>query len=254
MRTLKDISYLPDGNPLHRLDLYLPEKPGFSTFCYFHGGGLTHGTKDVGQIMGKYLAEHGFGVVSADYRLMPDAAWPDFLLDAAEAVAWTRTHIAEYGGGRKLFVGGSSAGGYLSMMLQFDRRWLAAHGISPTEIAGFLHAAGQPTAHFAVLDARGIDPRRVIVDETSPLYHVGCDKFYSPMLILISEQDIQNRAEQTELLRSTLRHFEVPEKNVSFRLMPGRHCAYIRALEENGDSVFGKLAKEFFLQTERNEA
>ena len=55
---------------------------------------------------------------------------------------------------------------------------------------------------------------------------------------------------QTELLRSTLRHFEVPEENVSYQLMPGKHCVYVRALEENGDSVFGKLAEEFFRKTE----
>ena len=254
MRTIQNVPYLPDGNPLHLADLYLPEEPGFATFCFFHGGGMTHGSKDVMRLAGTYLASRGFGVVSADYRLLPEVAWPAFLEDAAAAVAWTRSHIAEYGGSGKLYVGGNSAGAYLSMMLQFDRRWLAPYGIDPAEIAGYVHAAGQPTAHFAVLEARGIGKRRVIVDETAPLFYVGCAACYSPMLIVISENDMKNRLEQTELLRSTLRHFEVPEENVSYRLMPGKHCSYVRAVDETGESVFGKLAEEFFLQTGTEEA
>ena len=251
MRTYKNVPYLDDGSPMHLADLYLPDEPGFATFLFFHGGGMTKGTKDVGVFAGEYLAARGYGVVSADYRLMPEVQWPAFLGDAAAAVAWTKSHIAEYGGSGKLYVGGNSAGAYMSMMLQFDRRWFAPYGIDPAEIAGYIHAAGQPTAHFAVLDSRGIDPRRVIVDETAPLYYVGCAERYSPMLIVISENDMKNRLEQTELLRSTLRHFEVPEEDVFYRLVPGKHCAYVRAVEENGESVFGKLVEEFLLQVEK---
>ncbi len=251
MRTILNVPYLEDGNPMHRADLYLPDEPGFATFLFFHGGGMTGGTKDVGVFAGEYLAKRGWGVVSADYRLMPEVEWPAFLEDAAAAVAWTKSHIAEYGGSGKLYVGGNSAGAYMSMMLQFDRRWLAPYGIDPTEIAGYVHAAGQPTAHFAVLESRGIDKRRVIVDETAPLYYVGCAESYSPMLIIISENDMKNRLEQTELLRSTLRHFEVPEEDVFYRLAPGKHCRYVRAVEENGGSVFGKRVEEFFLQAEK---
>ncbi len=250
MRTILNVPYLEDGNPMHLADLYLPDEPGFATFLFFHGGGMTGGSKDVGAFAGEYLAKRGWGVVSADYRLMPEVEWPAFLEDAAAAVAWTKSHIAEYGGSGKLYVGGNSAGAYMSMMLQFDRRWLAPHGIVPTDIAGYVHAAGQPTAHFAVLESRGIDKRRVIVDETAPLYYVGCDESYSPMLLVISENDMRNRLEQTELLRSTLLHFGVPEEDVCYRIMPGKHCRYVREIDENGDSVFGKLAEEFFRKTE----
>ena len=71
-------------------------------------------------------------------------------------------------------------------MLCFDKRWLASYGISPIDIAGFVHDAGQPTCHFRVLQERGIHKHRVIVDDSAPLYHVGEDETYPPMLVLFS--------------------------------------------------------------------
>ena len=46
------------------------------------------------------------------------------------------------------------------MMLCFDKKYLGIHGIKPTDIAGFVHDAGQPTAHFNVLKSRRIDSRQ----------------------------------------------------------------------------------------------
>ena len=82
----------------------------------------------------------------------------------------------------KILVGGSSAGGYISMMLCFDNKYLKKHGINPSDITGYIHDSGQPTSHFTVLNHSGTDPRRVIVEERAPLYFVGLEKSYSPML------------------------------------------------------------------------
>ena len=125
--------------------------------------------------------------------MYPDAEYPDFIVDAAAAVAWVKNNISGYGQCDGIYVGGSSAGGYLSMMLCFDPSYLGAHGILPTDISGYVHDAGQPTAHFNVLKARGLDPRRVIIDETAPLYYVGLAKSYSPMLVIVSDNDMTNR-------------------------------------------------------------
>lgn len=65
-------------------------------------------------------------------------------------------------------MGGSSAGGYLSMMLCFDKKYYEAVGVSPSDISGCVHDAGQPTVHFKVLKERGIDSRRIIIDESAP--------------------------------------------------------------------------------------
>jgi hypothetical protein len=190
------------------------------------------------------MVSHGVAVVSANYRMYPSAKYPDFLEDAADAVAWVFENIGNYGKINGIYVGGSSAGGYISQMLCFDKRWLANHGMKPTDITGFVLDAGQPTCHFNVLRERGIDPRRVIIDDSAPMYHIGADEQYAPMLVIVSDQDMQNRYEQTMLMLSTLKHFGHTE-NVQLKVMNGRHCAYVNAVDENGESVFGTLVLPF---------
>lgn len=47
---------------------------------------------------------------------------PEYTEDAAAAVAWAVKHIAEYGGSpSEIYVGGHSAGGYLTLMLCLDK-------------------------------------------------------------------------------------------------------------------------------------
>lgn len=241
MRVISDIAY--GEHPDHRLDLYLPEQEEFDLFIYFHGGGLEHGTKG-----GKYglvtecLAKHGMAGASVEYRMYPDAAYPDFLEDAAASVAWIKENIGQYGRCKRIFVGGSSAGGYLSMMLCFDRRWLGSHGLSPMDLDGFIHDAGQPTAHFNVLKARGIDPKRIIVDEMAPLYHIGVDAEYPPMLFIVSDDDMENRLEQTHLVLSTLKHFGHEAELI---VANGKHIHYVKTSDENGDNLFAKMILDF---------
>ena len=246
MTTITDICYSKESNQY--LDIYLPEEKSFPVFLYFHGGGLKSGDKAdrKRKIFMEYLAAHGVAVVSANYRMYPTAKYPDFLEDAATATAWVFVNMKTYGEVTGLYVGGSSAGGYISQMLCFDKQYLARHGIAPMDIAGFIHDAGQPTAHFNVLRERGIDSRRVIVDESAPLYHIGVDEIYPPMLIIVSDNDMQNRYEQTMLLVSTLKHFGHTE-NVQLQVMASTHCAYVGKADEHGESIFGNLVHQFIL-------
>ena len=242
MRKLADLSY--GVSPENVLDLYLPDEDGFDLFLYFHGGGMEAGDKKKEHMVFEHLAQHGIAAASINYRMYPDAKYPDFVEDAAASAAWVHAHIGEYGGNGRIFLGGSSAGGYLSMMLCFDGRWLGAHGLAASDFAGFVHDAGQPTKHFNVLRELGIDTRRVIIDDTAPIYHIGETLDLPPMLFIIAENDMQNRLEQTVLVRSTLRHFGFPEENMPLITMPGKHCGYNRAMDEHG-SVFGRMIEAF---------
>ena len=246
MKIIMDIFYTENANPSQSLDLYLPEgNKGFPVFVYFHGGGIENGSKSGFEKIAEYFCKRGVAFISAEYRMFPGAKYPEFIEDAASAVAWAWKNIASYGGSGKVFVGGSSAGGYLSQMLCFDPRWLGAHGIDCTEIAGYLHDAGQPTAHFNVLKYSGVDSRRVIVDERAPLYHVGTLPKYAPMLIIYSDNDMENRPEQTRLLVSTLNHFRYDMDRVEVRVMHGKHCQYVGALDPDGESLFSRMIYPF---------
>lgn len=246
MKTVFDVCY--NNTTGQYLDIYLPENSKFSVVLYFHGGGLQEGDKANERVFFEYMASHGIAVVSANYRMYPNYKYPDFLVDAADATAWVFNNMMRYGKIKGVYIGGSSAGGYISQMLCFDERWLSRHGIQSNDISGYIHDAGQPTCHFNVLREKGIDNRRIIVDDSAPLYHVNDQVQYPPMLVFVSDNDIQNRYEQTMLLVSTLKHFG-HSKKVELRVMHGTHCAYVNAVDANGENVFGKIVSDFISKT-----
>jgi acetyl esterase/lipase len=249
MRKITDISYTGMGIARQKLDFYLPDEKPTGIFVYFHGGGIENGTKTCREIesIGKYFTERGLAVAAPEYRLYPTARYPEFIEDAAAAVAFVKEYTTkEYGEGVKLYVGGTSAGGYLSMMLCYVPKYLAAHGISVSEVDAFLHDAGQPTTHFNVCRERGLDQRRCIIDDAAPIYYVGEAKEYPPQLFLVSDNDREARYEQTMLMLATLRHFGYDESKITFRLMEGyRHCRYVLDFDESGVSVFAKVTYDY---------
>lgn len=176
------------------------------------------------------LTSKGIALASADYRMYPNAKYPDFIEDTVSAIAF----LKEFGEHQKIFsdlyVGGSSAGAYLTMMAYFDSRYLERHGIKPDDIRGWFFDAGQPTVHFNVLRERGMDTRLVRIDEAAPLYFVDRDKETanpSKLMFIVSEHDIENRLEQIRLMLKTLEIFGYDMSRVTFKLMTGyEHCGY----------------------------
>ncbi|WIM89935.1 alpha/beta hydrolase [Candidatus Mycobacterium wuenschmannii] len=64
-----------------------------------------------------HLAELGWVCVAVNYRLSPRSTWPDQIVDVKRALAWTKEHIAEYGGDPDwVAITGGSAGGHLSSL------------------------------------------------------------------------------------------------------------------------------------------
>ena len=226
------------------LDLHLPESEEFDLLVYFHGGGLENGSKKVVEAFANTLIKREIAIASVDYSLYPNAKFPDFIKDCACAIKWVKDNINNYGKCKNIFVGGSSAGGYISMMLCFDEKYLKEVGILPTDINGYIHDAGQPTSHFNVLRELGEDSRRIIVDKTAPIYFVGTSKEYAPMVFIVSDDDMFGRYEQTMLMIKTLEHFGHKD-NVFVKIMHGGHCEYVRKQDVDGEGVFGKIIIEY---------
>ncbi|MBR5528286.1 MAG: alpha/beta hydrolase [Clostridia bacterium] len=232
------------------LDIYLPDNTeNVPVFVYFHGGGLEAGCrKDLNDTLAKTLAAKGIAVVNADYRLMPEAQYPDFINDVADCVKWTAENICNYCTPTGIYVGGSSAGGYLSMMLCFDKQYLRERCCEDA-VKGYFHDAGQPTKHYSILSSMGYDKYRIIVDETAPLYHVNGEDIYPPMHFVVSDNDIKNRYEQTMLMLSVLRNFGHGEK-VTHTIMHGKHCQYVREQNENGENKLALMVADFISKCE----
>lgn len=262
MRTLYDLVYAPELGEFGKLDLYLPDSDdACPLFIYFHGGGIVGGNRKSSISTLTRLAENGVAVASVEYRLYqrdPEKGpikgvsitpeilakdspqFPDFIEDCAASVAWLKANIAQYHTINSWYIGGSSAGGYLTMMLFFDTRYLEKHGIDARTIDGYLFDAGQPTVHFNVLAARGEDDRLIRVDEAAPIYFADASLSERPMPkvhIIYADQDMYNRPEQTCLLYRTMLHFKYDEQKLRNIEMKGyRHCGYC------GDPlVFGDL-------------
>ena len=190
-----------------KLDLYLPEgAKGFATLVWFHGGGLTGGSKDEATTrkIARTLAAAGLGVAVPNYRLSPKAKYPAYIEDAAAAVAWTCAHIAEHGGNAKrLFIGGHSAGGYLTLMLGLDPRYLKAAGVDAAAIAGLIPVSGQVMTHYTVRAERGLGQWSVTADEAAPVYFAA-NKAAPPLLVLYADHDMAARAEENAYLVAAL--------------------------------------------------
>lgn len=170
-----------------RLDVYVPTtEKGFATVVWFHGGGLTGGDKQIPN----GLKEKGFAVVGATYRLSPQAKSPEYVEDAAAAVAWVFANIEKYGGDRKkIFVSGASAGGYLTSLIGLDKHYLEKHGIDANEIAGLIPLSGHTITHFTIRKERGIADTQAVVDELAPLFHVRKDA--APILLVTGDRELE---------------------------------------------------------------
>ena len=80
-----------------------------------HGGGWIYGTKETYQFYGLSLARQGFAFVNFNYRLAPEAVFPEELDDVNSVFHWVAGHAGQYGlDADNIFVIGDSAGGQMA--------------------------------------------------------------------------------------------------------------------------------------------
>ncbi|MGJ0502953.1 MAG: alpha/beta hydrolase [Methylocystis sp.] len=133
-RLLEDVAY--GAGPRAKLDVYLPERVDAAKplVVFFYGGRWSSGEKAQYRFVGAALAARGAIAVIPDYSLYPQTSFPVFLEDAARALRWARDNAGQLGADRsRIFLMGHSAGGHIAAMLAFDKRWLAAVGLSPAK-------------------------------------------------------------------------------------------------------------------------
>ena len=78
------------------IDLYLPKSDNFDVFIYFHGGGLTNGSRKDAEAFAKTLSKNNIATASVEYRLYPYAKFPDFIKDCAYSIRWLKDNIKNY--------------------------------------------------------------------------------------------------------------------------------------------------------------
>ena len=103
-----------DGVPAR---LYRPnDRKNLGLLVYYHGGGWVCGSINTHDDVCRKLAQSmGHAVLSVDYRLAPEFAFPEPLNDCIVALRWAHTHASELGiDASRIAVGGDSAGGNLA--------------------------------------------------------------------------------------------------------------------------------------------
>ena len=246
-----DVDYLPTvvhSNEKDRLDIYLPEgvdRPPIVVF--FHGGGLLRGDKGHGRNLAARLLPLGLGVVSANYRLSPEATHPDHIEDAAASTAWVLNNIERFGGDpRNVYVAGHSAGAYLAALLVLDPRYLAAHGMTRSVLRGSI-----PISPFLYVEETAPDrPKSVWGDDPMNWRQASVTPYVDasapPILLIYADGDDAWRREQIERFAAEMQsagHSAVAAVQVSNR-------DHIRLMTElnNQDDEIGALVAHFTRQ------
>jgi acetyl esterase/lipase len=136
--------YAP-AHPL-ALDIYRPDAAAGKAapvVVFLYGGSWRRGERAQYRFAGRQLARQGVVAIVADYRTVPRSVFPGFVEDAAAAVAWARRHASEHGGDpARIFLAGHSAGAQIAALIGTDARYLAAHGMSPRDLAGVIGLSG----------------------------------------------------------------------------------------------------------------
>lgn len=230
---MRTASSVPFGTHGQTLDVWRPAGAAIAkrpVVIFYYGGGWVKGDRRAYSFAARALARGGFVVVVPDYRKVPAVRFPAFLQDGAEAVKWTRDHVAEFGGDpAKIAVMGHSAGAYTVAMLALDKRWLETEGVDPGIIKAGVGLSG-PYDFYPFTSKRSIDAMHGVADPvmTQPIHFARGDA--PPLLLVTSTADVTVRARNAINLAARLNALGA---TVALRNYPGlSHEEVVMALSK----------------------
>ena len=225
-------------DPAHAiaLDIYAPHNAtNTPVVLFFYGGSWEGGRRRWYRYVGEALASNGVIAVIPDYRKYPDVRFPAFMHDAANATKWTFAHATEFGGdARRVFVMGHSAGGHIAALLACDKRYLAAVGMQPRELAGMIGLAGAYAFLPYVEDEAAIfgDDSNGRYD-SQPINFVDGDE--PPMLLLQGRDDHEVTPNNAEAMAERA---QAMDGTAVLKLYPGvDHDQLLVALAHRHDAI-----------------
>jgi acetyl esterase/lipase len=240
-----DIPY-GDAGIRNQLDLYLHRsRPrDCPVLIYVHGGAWTHGKKDQqGLPIVYHFASRGWLCVQPNYRLCPDATFPDPMIDIKRAIAWVHRHGREHGADpRQVFIAGGSAGGHLSALAALtmnDPAYQPGFEDADTSVVAAIPLYGD----YDWLDSQGeratrgldrskyftdtivkcaADTDRALWEQGSPLFHVRPDA--PPFFVVHGARDSMLLVEDARHFVEALR--SVSRSPVAYAELPGAQHAF----------------------------
>ena len=215
------------GHDRQTLDVYTPRSAAASSplVVFFYGGGWRDGAKEDYEFVASSLTKAGYVVIVPDYRLFPEVAFPKFVEDGAEAVAWALQNAHRYDANtEKLFLVGHSAGAHIAALLSMDRRFLAKHEINSNRLQGFVGLSGPydflPIESGYLLDVFPVGNR----EASQPINFVTAEA--PPTLLIHGADDTVVRPANSVSLAERLAELGV---EVTFKLYEGAGHAVVAA-------------------------
>jgi len=241
-RIERDVAFLAPGRA-EKLDIYFPAPPAAGKLSpavvWIHGGGWKSGDKSEarGTEICTTLANAGYVAISINYKLGP-GSWPTNLLDCKNSVRFLRAHAAEYHvDPARIAVAGGSAGGHLSLMVDFTtgkkefepetpypgvssavRCAIDMYGIANLSVHGQRNAQGKPTATNKLMNDSLADFDSA--NDEAEVFRVASPVTYAangapPVLILHGRADTTVDFTQSEELVRVLK-----ERGVEYEFAP----------------------------------
>ena len=216
-----DITYGPAGKR-NLLDVY--HRPGGRsrgpTLIFLHGGSFTGGAKKrEGQLALYRLARRGWVCISANYRLSPEAQFPDYVIDLKRVIAWAKSEGQRYGvDPDRILLAGSSAGGHIAATAGLsENEPVLQPGFEEvdTKVAGVIGIYG----YYGGLDFGSLRPRGPLPSSPRDLVRPGA----VPFLITHGVRDTVVSIENARSFVARLRESGVP---VAFAELPGAQHSF----------------------------
>jgi acetyl esterase/lipase len=154
--------------------LFRPKGEARALFLHIHGGGWILGQPEMNDLTNQHLADDfGLAVLSVDYRLAPEHPYPAGPDDCEAAARWLLEKGPAEFGAEKMFIGGESAGGHLTLVtgLRVRDRIGAIDRLAGLNLVfGWYDVNGTPSqwgngGHPDMLDAANL---RFMVDSFTP--------------------------------------------------------------------------------------
>jgi acetyl esterase/lipase len=243
---LRDLAYVDDDNPRHRLDVYRRRdlEPGAPVLLQIHGGAWMIGEKgQQGLPLMNHMAARGWLCVAINYGLSPKATWPAHLVDCKLALKWIRENVGGYGGDPDfVVVTGGSAGGHLAAMVALtaeEKEFQPGFEQTDTRVQAFIPFYGvfDWTDRFGYRGESDSMKERLerhiiklprheaesVYHRASPMSHVGsCE--VPPAMVLHGRQDtLAPAAEAAHFVALLREHSDEPVVHAEFS---GAHHAF----------------------------
>ena len=218
----KNILY--GDEPSQDLDIYYPKplaqamkaqsaiNDSYPMVVFVHGGSWESGNKEQYAFVGQSLAQAGYVTAVINYRKAPEHVYPDYVEDAAQAIAWSIDNATSlHADPKRLAVVGHSAGAFNAVAAVANEDFLAPYGVNPKDIKAVVGIAGPYSYDFRKFDSATAFAADATPDEVMPDRQIKGEQ--PPYLLLTAEKDKVVYATNTIKMTKALQEAGVTVEN-----------------------------------------